>query len=72
MDWIYYGIFTLSTNIPLTVLYKRIKPEELYMLYESYHSLDNELAAKRILEAKNINNILNDVELLRLSRKFVF
>lgn len=71
MAWIGYIMeyFTLSTNIPLTVLYKRIKPEELYMLYESYHSLDNELVVKRILEAKNINNSLNDVELLKTLSK---
>ncbi len=36
MAWIGYIMeyFTLSTNIPLTVLYKYIKPEELYMLYD--------------------------------------
>lgn len=71
MAWIGYIMeyFALSTNIPLTVLYKHIKPEELYMLYESYHSLDNELVVKRILEAKNINNSLNDVELLKTLSK---
>ncbi len=67
MAWIGYIMeyFTLSTNIPLTVLYKNIKPEELYMLYESYHSLDNTLVIKRLCEAKNINANLNNVDLLK-------
>ena len=57
--------FTLSTNIPLTVLYKKIKPEELYTLYESYHSLDNDLVIQRICEAKNINLNLNNLDLFK-------
>ncbi len=71
MAWIGYIMeyFTLSTNVPLTVLYKNVKPEELYMLYESYHSLDNELVVKRILEVKNINKNLNNVNLLKTLSK---
>lgn len=67
MSWIGYIMeyFTLSTNIPLVILYKYIKPEELYSLYESYHSLDNDLVVKRIIEAKNININLNNVNLLK-------
>ncbi len=67
MSWIGYILeyFTLSTNIPLTIFYKKIKPEELYKLYESYHSLDNDLVVKRILESTNINTDLNNVLLLK-------
>lgn len=67
MSWIGYIMeyFTLSTNIPLTVLYKKIKPEELYTLYESYHSLDNDLVIQRICEAKNINLNLNNLDLFK-------
>lgn len=57
--------FTCVTNIPLTSLYRKIKPEELYMLYEAYHSLDNDLVVQRICEAKGIHLNLNDVELLK-------
>lgn len=67
MAWIGYIFmyFELSTGIPQTTLYKNIKPEELYGLYEAYHSLDNELAIKRIAEAKNININLNDAKLMQ-------
>lgn len=67
MSWIGYIMeyFTLSTNIPLSAYYKEVKPEELYMLYESYHSLDNDLVIKRLLEAHNLMNNLNDVELMK-------
>lgn len=47
-------------------IYKKIKPQELYDLYDAYHSLDNELAIKRILEAKNIDfNNKNATNLLK-------
>ncbi len=67
MAWIGYIIkyFQSSTGIPQTVIYKKIKPEELYSLYEAYHSLDNELVVKRIAEAKNINIELNNIEIMR-------
>jgi len=67
MSWIGYIMkyFSLSTSIPETVLYKRIKPEEFYLLYEAYHSLDNDLVVKRIAEAKRINLNLNDVEIMK-------
>ncbi len=67
MAWIGYIMeyFTKVTDIPITALYRKIKPEELYILYEPYHSLDTELAIKRICEAKNINLELNNLELLK-------
>ncbi|MBE5763114.1 MAG: hypothetical protein E7338_02705 [Clostridiales bacterium] len=37
---------------PMKEVYKRISPQELYDVFDAYHSLDNELAIKRILEAK--------------------
>lgn len=67
MAWIGYifKYFECATNIPQTVLYKKIKPEELYMLYEAYHSLDNEVVLKRIAEAKKINIELNNIEVMK-------
>ena len=35
------------------------------MLYESYHSLDNDLVIKRLLVAHNLMNNLYDVELMK-------
>ncbi len=68
MAWIGYIMeyFTKVTNIPLTVLYKKIKPEELYALYEPYHSLDNDLVIERICEAKGIISDLNNVEIMKI------
>lgn len=62
MAWIgyIYKYFSYTTGIPETSLYKRVKPEELYSLYESYHSLDNDLVIKRICEQKNINTNINN------------
>lgn len=67
MAWIGYIMkyFAYATGLPETLFYKKVKPEELYSLYEPYHSLDNDLAIRRICEAKGINTNLNDVELLK-------
>lgn len=67
MAWIGYIMeyFTKVTDIPLTAFYRKIKPEELYILYEPYHSLDTELAIRRICEAKGINLDRNNLELLK-------
>lgn len=67
MAWIGYIMeyFTKVTDIPLTAFYRKIKPEELYILYEPYHSLDTELAIKRICEASGINLDRNNLDLLK-------
>lgn len=67
MAWIGYIMryFCSTTNIPETVLYKKIKPEELYGLYESYHSLDNDLVVTRIAESKNININIDNAALMK-------
>lgn len=67
MSWIGYIMeyFTQVTKLPLTVLYKKIKPEEFYMLYPAYHSLDNDMVITKICEAKNINLNLNNIEILK-------
>ena len=54
MAWIGYTMkyFAYVTNISETALYRKVKPEEFYSLYEAYHSLDNDLVVKRISEAK--------------------
>ena len=67
MAWIGYIMkyFAYVTNISETALYRKVKPEEFYSLYEAYHSLDNDLVIKRISEAKNINLNLNNIEIYR-------
>jgi len=67
MAWIGYILkyFECATSIPLIAIYKKIKPEELYRLYEAYHSLDNAIVVKRIAEAKKINLDLNNAELMK-------
>lgn len=68
MNWIGY-IYRYICYIyqqPMKRVYKLIKPKELYDLYDAYHSLDNDLAIQRILEAKSINFDTNDdLELLK-------
>ena len=56
--------FSYTTGVSEVVLYSKVKPEEFYNLYESYHSLDNDLVVKRIAEAYDININLNDVEIM--------
>ena len=71
MSWIGYIMeyFTKVSKLPLTVLYRKIKPEEFYMLYQAYHSLDNNIVIKKICEAKginlNFNKALKDIEILK-------
>jgi hypothetical protein len=67
MAWIRYIMkyFSYTTGISEEVLYKKLKPEDFYHLYESYHSLDNELVVKRIAEANEININLNNIELMK-------
>lgn len=67
MAWIGYIMkyFAYVTNISETALYRKVKPEEFYSLYEANHSLDNDLVVKRISEAKNINLNLNNIEIYR-------
>lgn len=67
MAWIGYILkyFSYTTGIPESTIYKKVKPEEFYSMYEAYHSLDNDLVIKRIAEAHNINLNLNNVELYR-------
>ena len=67
MAWIGYIMtyFSCVTSLPQSVLYENMKPEEFYQIYEAYHSLDNDMVVKRIIESKNINIELNNVELMR-------
>lgn len=67
MAWIGYIMkyFAYVTNISEIALYRKVKPEEFYSLYEAYHSLDNDLVVKRISEAKNINLNLNNIEIYK-------
>ena len=65
--WIGYIMkyFSYTTGISEVVLYEKVKPEYFYNLYESYHSMDNDLVVKRIAEANNININLNNVEIMK-------
>ena len=67
MSWIGYIMtyFSCVTGLPQSVLYENMKPEEFYQIYEAYHSLDNEMVIKRIIESKKINVELNDVNVMR-------
>ena len=67
MSWIGYIMkyFSYTTNLSESVLYKKMKPEEFYSLYEAYHSMDNDLVVKRIAEAKGINLNFSNVDLMK-------
>ncbi len=67
MSWIGYimAYFQCKTNLPISVLYNHVKPDDLYKVYEAYHSLDNDLVVDRIIEAGKINTNLNDVNILK-------
>lgn len=67
MAWIGYIMkyFYCTTGVSEFGLYKKVKPEDFYRLYESYHSLDNDLVVKRIAEANNININLNNIEIMK-------
>ena len=68
ISWIGY-IYRYMSYIyekPTTLIYKKIPPQELYDVYDAYHSLDNEMAINRILEAKSINlDVTADIELFK-------
>ena len=68
MRWIgfIYRYICYIYKKPMKKVYEKIKPQELYDLYDAYHSMDNELAIKRILESKNIEFDHKDkIEVLR-------
>lgn len=68
MSWIgyIYRYICYTYSQTMSDVYKRIKPKDLYELYDAYHSMDNELAIKRILEAKSISfEIKDDIELFK-------
>ncbi len=70
MAWIgyIYEYFVQISGLPAIILNKKVKTEELFTLYEPYHSLDNEMAVKRICESKGIRLDFNDAELLKRCR----
>ena len=68
MNWMgyIYRYICYVYQQPMKRVYKLIKPKELFDLYEAYHSLDNDLAIQRILEAKSINfDNKDNLELLK-------
>lgn len=67
MSWIGYIMRYMAIKYEYTTknVYSIIKPKELYGMYEAYHSLDNDLVCERILEAKNINLNLNNIEIFK-------
>lgn len=68
MAWIGYIMkyFSIVTGVNEIELYKKMKPEEFYQLYESYHSLDNDLVVKRIIESKKINIDVNNLDIFKM------
>lgn len=67
MGWIGYLMkyWQIEYKTSTENIYKIIKPQELKMLYEAYHSLDVSEAIKRILEAKHVDYNRNNVELMK-------
>lgn len=67
MAWIGYIMkyFAYTRRISEKRVYEYVKPEELYAMYEAYHSLDNEAVVTRIVEAKGIDLSLDNLDLLR-------
>lgn len=67
MAWISYIMkyFAYTRRISEKRVYEYVKPEELYSMYEAYHSLDNETVVTRIIEAKRIDLSLDNLDLLR-------
>lgn len=67
MHWIGYIMryMAIKYNYSTKQIHSFIKPKEFYSLYEAYHSMDNDLVCERIIEAKNVNNNLNNIELLK-------
>lgn len=67
MAWIGYIMkyFNYITGIPMSSLYKKMKPDDFYAIYEAYHSMDNELAIRKILEDRFSNDNLSDVQIMK-------
>lgn len=67
MAWVGYIMryFSITKKITTKRVYQIIKPKELCGLYEAYHSLDNDLVIKRILESKNVDLSLNNLEVFK-------
>ena len=72
MKWIgfLYRYYAYSYDIPSKTVYRYIKPNELYGLYEAYHSLDIEEAINRINDAKKIKPEKNYQDYLDLAKKY--
>lgn len=64
MYWIgyLYRYFSYTYELSSYRVYKMVKPKELRNLYLPYHTLSVEQAIERILEAKNIQLEVDDIE----------
>jgi len=69
MYWIGYllAVISLKEAISPEQIYKIIKPEELFVSYEAYHSLDIEESAERIIQSRFFVN-KNNLELFKSTR----
>ena len=67
MSWIGYIMRYISYKYKYSTnyIYKKVKPRDLYGLYEAYHGLDNELAATRIIEAYELKNNRNIIDVAK-------
>lgn len=57
-----YRYIAIICSINSTVAYKLIKPKELRSLFLGYHTLAIEIAAERLLEAKNLLYMIQSKE----------
>lgn len=66
MYWMGYliSVMAFSKNLSPKEIYRIVKPKELLLAYEAYHSLDIEDAVERIIESKSLPK-KNDLNLLR-------
>ena len=52
-------------DVDMKKVYSFIKPQEMFDIYDAFHSMDPELAAKKIIEAKGIDFNVNNIDLMK-------
>lgn len=67
MSWIgyMYRYICFMYDVDMKKVYSFIKPQEMFDIYDAFHSMDPELAAKKIIEAKGIDFNVNNIDLMK-------
>ena len=70
LSWIgyMYRYIAYTREISSAFLFSKVKPKQLYAVYEAYHSMDTESAAVRILEAAELN-ANNPIDYMAIARR---